>query len=196
VKVPISLAPLGKSGATLHHRAMAAPLAVRLTRTIIILPGTALVFVPAAILWATAGTIWAGALAGPASPEFWIALALLLPGLGLAAWTSRLFITVGEGTPAPWDPPQKLVVRGPYRFVRNPMITSVLIMLAAEALLFRSWPIVGWMAVFWLINAVYFPLSEEKGLEKRFGEDYRRYKANVPRWIPRLTPWNPRHSDQ
>ena len=173
---------------------MAATLRVRLMRTIVILPGTALVFVPAAILWATAGTIWAGALAGPADPELWIGMVLLLPGLGLAAWTSRLFITIGEGTPAPWDPPQKLVVRGPYRFVRNPMITSVLIMLVAEALLFRSWPILDWMAAFWLINAAYFPLSEEKGLEARFGEDYRRYKANVPRWIPRLTPWDPHRS--
>jgi protein-S-isoprenylcysteine O-methyltransferase Ste14 len=170
---------------------MATSLTGRLIRTIITLPGTVLVLVPAAILWVTAGTPWAGSLAGPADPELWIALVLLLPGLGLAAWTSRLFITIGEGTPAPWDPPQKLVVRGPYRFVRNPMITSVLIMLMAEAVFFASWPILGWMAVFWLVNAVYFPLFEEKGLEKRFGEDYRRYKANVPRWIPRLSPWDP-----
>jgi protein-S-isoprenylcysteine O-methyltransferase Ste14 len=169
---------------------MASPLAVRLIRTIIILPGTVLVFLPAVILWATAGTDWAPVPAGTADWELWVALILLLPGLGLAAWTSRLFITLGEGTPAPWDPPRKLVVRGPYRYVRNPMITSVLIMLLAEAVFFRSWPIVGWMVVFWLANTIYFPLSEEKDLEARFGSDYRLYKANVPRWIPRPTPWD------
>jgi protein-S-isoprenylcysteine O-methyltransferase Ste14 len=97
----------------------------------------------------------------------------------------------GDGTPAPWDPPQKLVIRGPYRHVRNPMITGVLLMLLAEALWFQSWPLALWMLIFFLGNFVYFPLVEEKGLEKRFGNDYREYKAHVPRWIPRLHPWYP-----
>ena len=101
----------------------------------------------------------------------------------------RLFLHVGRGTPAPWDPPRRLVVQGPYRHVRNPMITSVIAMLLAETLLFASWPLAAWMVVFFAVNAVYFPLSEEKGLEKRFGEDYRIYRDNVPRWIPRLRPW-------
>ena len=63
-------------------------------------------------------------------------------------------------------------------------------MLAAEALMLRSWPLAAWMAAFFAANAVYFPLFEEKGLERRFGDDYRRYMANVPRWVPRLTPWS------
>ncbi len=163
----------------------------RLIRSLIILPGTALVFVPAAILWATAGSAWAAAPASYRDWEFWLALLLLLPGLVLAAWTVRLFLSKGEGTPAPWDPPRKLVVRGPYRHVRNPMITGVLVMLLAEAVWFRSGLLAAWMALFFLANAVYFRLSEETGLERRFGEDYRLYKAQVPRWIPRLRPWDP-----
>ncbi len=158
-----------------------------LLRTILILPGTALVFVPLLILWATGGL--GAALATPAQPAFWLAAALGAAGLIFAVWTMSLFARIGEGTPAPWDPPKKLVVRGPYRHVRNPMITSVLAMLAAEAVAFQSWPLAAWLAVFFTANAIYFPRSEEPGLARRFGEDYARYKANVPRWLPRPRPW-------
>ncbi len=156
-------------------------------RAIAILPGTALVFVPALLLWATDGLD--ARLTTPGQPAFWLAAALGAAGLVFAVWTASLFLSVGEGTPAPWDPPRKLVVRGPYRHVRNPMITSVLAMLAAEAVAFRSWPLAAWLVVFFAANAVYFPLSEEPGLARRFGEDYARYKAKVPRWLPRLKPW-------
>ena len=81
------------------------------------------------------------------------------------------------------------MVAGPYRYVRNPMLTGVLFMLTAESLLFVSWPLFGWVVAFFLINTTYFLTIEEPGLEKRFGEDYRRYKSNVPRWIPRFRPW-------
>ncbi len=158
-------------------------------RAIAILPGTALVLVPALLLWASEGTDHAAALAKPANPAFWLAAVLGAAGMVFAVWTASLFLRVGEGTPAPWDPPRKLVVRGPYRQVRNPMITSVLAMLAAEALLFQSWPLAAWLVVFFAANAVYFPLSEEPGLVRRFGADYTRYKAKVPRWLPRLKPW-------
>ena len=69
------------------------------------------------------------------------------------------------------------------------MITGVAAMLAGEALFFGSWVLALWAAVFVAINHAYFVLSEEPGVERRFGESYRSYKANVPRWIPRLTPW-------
>ena len=159
-------------------------------RAIVILPGTALVFVPALLLWATGGLGAGAALATPGQPGFWLAAALGAAGLGFGAWTASLFVRIGQGTPAPWDPPKKLVVRGPYRHVRNPMITSVLAMLAAEALLFRSWPLAAWLAVLFIANAFYFPLSEEPGLTRRFGDDYARYKTNVPRWLPRPKPWH------
>ena len=111
-------------------------------------------------------------------------------GVGLSMWSARLFLTFGEGTPAPWAPPKRFVVRGPYRYVRNPMITGVLMILCAEAIILQSWPIAVWMGVFFGANAVYFPLVEEKGLEKRFGAEYAEYKKHVGRWIPRLRAWN------
>ena len=163
---------------------------LQLIKAIIILPGTALVIIPGAILWLATGPSATIALAGPAQPRFWIGMLLAATGVAFATWTVRLFLTVGQGTPAPWDPPKRLVVRGPYRHVRNPMITSVLLMLAAEALLFGSWHLAAWLLVFFLVNAIYFPTLEEPGLERRFGEDYRHYKANVPRWIPSWRPWD------
>ena len=69
------------------------------------------------------------------------------------------------------------------------MISSVLLMLLGEALVLSSWPVGWWGITFFALNSVYFPLFEEKGLERRFGDDYRTYKANVPRWFPRIRPW-------
>ena len=162
-----------------------------LIKAIIVLPGTALVYVPAAILWIVTESGVALAPARVAGPRFWLGLVLGVSGFALAVWTVRLFRFVGEGTPAPWAPPNKLVVHGPYRHVRNPMIASVLVMLAAESLVFGSWHLAGWMVTFFLVNVVYFARVEEPGLERRFEDGYRQYRANVPRWIPRLRPWSP-----
>ena len=161
----------------------------QLIKAIVVLPGSALVFVPGAILWFAAESGAATAPAGTAQPRFWFALVLGMSGLALAVWTTSLFRTVGDGTPAPWAPPKKLVVRGPYRHVRNPMITSVLLMLGAESLFFGSWHLAGWLTAFFVGNAIYFPLVEERALEQRFGDDYRLYMANVPRWIPIWRAW-------
>ena len=165
------------------------PSGIRLLAPLLILPGTALVLVPALIIWLTHGTRLQAELASPGDWRLWLAIAFGCVGLVLAIWTCRLFVTEGEGSPAPWDPPQKLVVRGPYRHVRNPMISCVLFLLGAEALIFTSWALAGWWLVFFLGNALYLPLREEKGLERRFGEPYLQYKAHVHRWFPRLRPW-------
>jgi protein-S-isoprenylcysteine O-methyltransferase Ste14 len=114
---------------------------------------------------------------------------ILLLGISLFIWCVTLFASIGRGTLAPWDPTRHLVVVGPYRFVRNPMISAVLIVLIGEALFLGSRVLAIWAVVFFLINAIYFRLLEEPGLDRRFGEEYRRYKAAVPRWIPRPTPW-------
>jgi protein-S-isoprenylcysteine O-methyltransferase Ste14 len=159
-----------------------------LIRTIIVLPGNVLVFIPAAILWISERLGYPPKFVTAGQFIFWLAILLASIGLGLCIWTATLFVKFGKGTPAPWDPPKKLVVRGPYCYVRNPMIISVLFMLLAEALLFHSWPIAAWLMVFFIGNSIYFPLVEEKSLEKRFGDDYREYKAHVRRWIPRLRP--------
>lgn len=164
----------------------------RLAKAVLVLPGTVLVLVPALIIWSTRDTALEAQPAALDEVRFWLAVIAGGAGLLLAIWTTRLFVTAGEGTPAPWDPPQRLVVLGPYRHVRNPMITAVLLILAGEALLLGSWALLGWLVVFFAANALYFPLHEEKALEARFGEAYRRYKANVPRWLPRLSPWHER----
>lgn len=116
-------------------------------------------------------------------------LALLLVGFGLFAWSVGLFARIGRGTLAPWDPTRKLVAVGPYRHVRNPMISGVVLMLFGEALFLGSKAVGIWAAIFLAVNHVYFLVAEEPGLESRFGEAYRTYKAHVPRWIPRLRPW-------
>jgi protein-S-isoprenylcysteine O-methyltransferase Ste14 len=162
---------------------------LRLVKTIILLPGTVLVFIPGAILLVTQDSKFAPELASPTQIWFWLALLAAILGLALSTWTVTLFVKLGQGTPAPWDPPKRLVIRGPYRYVRNPMITGALLMLFAEAILFQSLPIATWMTVFFIGNAIYFPLIEEKGLEQRFGDEYQNYKANVPRWLPRIRPW-------
>jgi protein-S-isoprenylcysteine O-methyltransferase Ste14 len=115
---------------------------------------------------------------------------VFMAGFLLFGWCVSLFARVGQGTLAPWDPTRNLVTAGPYRFVRNPMISGVALMLIGEALWWGSWLVSLWAGVFVGINHLYFVVSEEPGLEKRFGERYRRYKAHVPRWIPRLRPWS------
>jgi protein-S-isoprenylcysteine O-methyltransferase Ste14 len=160
-------------------------------RAIILLPGMALVIIPGLLLGLAAGTGLAHRPAGPAAAAFWAAAALLLLGLVLAAWTVRLQFVFGRGTPAPWDPTRKLVVLGPYRHTRNPMMTGAFLILAAEALLLRSLPIAAWLLIFVLGNLVYIPRFEERALEERFGQAYLDYKEHVPRWMPRLRPWTP-----
>ena len=165
----------------------------RQARAIALLPGVAAVVVPALILllgsgpepgWGLgAGLALLGGLAG---------LALIAAGMALWLWTVRLFARVGKGTLAPWDPTRKLVVEGPYRHVRNPMISAVLAVLLGEAALLGSAGIAVWAGAFASINTAYFILGEEPGLERRFGDQYRIYKREVPRWIPRRAPWSPR----
>jgi protein-S-isoprenylcysteine O-methyltransferase Ste14 len=146
----------------------------------VLLPGTVTIVIPAILVWL-----------GGADVEPVTALAgaiVIAAGLALVVWTVALFIGVGRGTLAPWDPTSRLVVSGPYRHVRNPMISGVAAILGGEALFFRSWDVALELAVFVALNAVYFPLVEEPGLRRRFGTEYDEYRARVPRWIPRVRP--------
>lgn len=154
------------------------------------LPFMGAVVVPATILALTgsvdigwglpAAVAWLPVVAGSA---------LIAVGLLLMYRTISLFARFGEGTLAPWDPTQRLVVRGPYRHVRNPMISGVLSILLGESALLGSPPLLLWFLAFFAINALWMPLVEESDLERRFGDDYLLYKRAVPRWIPRRTPW-------
>ena len=114
---------------------------------------------------------------------------VLVIGIVFFASSLRRFAGEGKGTLAPWDPPRELVVRGPYRYVRNPMISGVILVLIGEALVLLSTSHMWWALIFFGINAVYIPLLEEPQLESRFGDSYVEYRRNVPRLIPRLRPW-------
>lgn len=114
---------------------------------------------------------------------------LVVVGVFLFAWSLRRFAGDGDGTLAPWDPPRRLVVHGPYRYVRNPMISGVVFILFGEGLILRSPPHLTWAMIFLVSNAIYIPLFEEPGLRTRFGESYREYCRHVPRLIPRLHAW-------
>ena len=143
---------------------------------VVLLPGTVCVLVPALLLSDAGIAPWPLALLGGA---------LIALGIGVIAWTVSLFASVGRGTLAPWDPTATLVVRGPYRHVRNPMISGVIAVLLGEAALFGSLAVLAWAALVFAVNAVYFPLVEEPGLRRRFGAQYDEYAACTPRWLPR-----------
>ena len=159
---------------------------------IALLPGMVALVVPALILAGGDGPD-PGFGHGGAILALTVAAGAILAagGVALGAWTVSLFARIGRGTLAPWDPTSHLVVRGPYRHVRNPMISGVLAVLIGEGLLLGSAGILIWAATVFAINTIYFIASEEPGLEHRFGDEYREYKANVPRWLPRRTPWAP-----
>lgn len=150
--------------------------------SILLLPVSAVVLMPAWVLHRY-----------PAGSErvltSWAGLAVFAIGFSLFAWCVWLFGRVGQGTLAPWDPPRRFVAVGPYRYVRNPMISGVATMLVGEAIFFASLPLALWALAFIVVNQVYFVLSEEPSLERRYGPRYRAYKAAVPRWAPRFTPW-------
>jgi protein-S-isoprenylcysteine O-methyltransferase Ste14 len=150
--------------------------ALRHLVAIVVLPGTVCVLVPALLL--------ADADLAPL-PLALLGAALVTAGVGMIAWTVSLFVRIGRGTLAPWDPTSRLVVRGPYRHVRNPMISGVLAVLLGEAALFGSVAVLAWWATVFAVNAVYFVCVEEPGLRQRFGAEYEAYAARVPRWLPR-----------
>ena len=153
--------------------------------SILLLPGTMTVVVPFLILSAAHPRGW---------EQCWIipllaGAAVICAGLVLVGWTVGLFATVGRGTLAPWDPPRHLVVDGPYRHGRNPMISGILFILAGETVMFMSAGLLIWATAFFTVSALFIPFFEEPALERRFGDQYTEYKRNVPRWIPRWKAW-------
>ena len=157
---------------------------------IAVLPFTVMVLVPAWIAGQHGTHLALGASAGTLLLQA-AGLAVLAVGAALFAASLRRFAVDGWGTLAPWDPPRRLVVLGPYRRVRNPMISGVAFVLVGEAMLLVSGPHAKWALIFIVVNAVYIPLVEEPGLRRRFGDAYREYCRHVPRLLPRLRPWSP-----
>ncbi|MBZ5595544.1 MAG: isoprenylcysteine carboxylmethyltransferase family protein [Acidobacteriia bacterium] len=141
----------------------------------ILVPGTVAVVIPRNIAWdATAPTLY--------SSIGFLPLAL---GVAIYLWCAWDFATAGQGTPAPVDAPKRLVVRGLYRFVRNPMYVGVLLILLGESLAFRSTRILIYAALVFVFFNLFVLLYEEPALKRKFGASYEEYLNKVPRWIPR-----------
>jgi protein-S-isoprenylcysteine O-methyltransferase Ste14 len=117
------------------------------------------------------------------------AVALVAAGTAVVVTSFVRFVVEGHGTPAPIAPTETLVVGGLYRYVRNPMYVGVAAAIAGQALLFRSWPVVVWLAVFLTAVVSFVKGYEEPRLTEQFGDSYRRYRSAVPGWWPRLTPY-------
>ncbi len=113
-----------------------------------------------------------------------LGLALLAGGLAVYLRCVGDFGAAG-GTPAPIDPPKELVVRGLYRFSRNPMYLGVLSVIAGQALLFGSLRLALYAAAVFAAFHSFVVLYEEPTLRRQFGESYQRLCARVPRWIGR-----------
>lgn len=105
-------------------------------------------------------------------------------GAAVALWCVLTFVSVGRGTPAPFDPPRRLVTKGPYRFVRNPMYIGTDLVLIGTALFYESVPLLGYAVLFALVAHVFVVLYEEPSLRRTFGKEYETYCHRVRRWWP------------
>jgi protein-S-isoprenylcysteine O-methyltransferase Ste14 len=147
----------------------------------VLFAGLVLIYVPARLL-ARVGII------GPAIVGFPQVGGLAIGTVGglLVVWCISTFVFVGRGTPAPFDPPRELVVRGPYRFVRNPMYIGAALALAGAAAYFQSWQLLGYAGLFLLAAHLLVIVYEEPVLRQTFGASYETYCGRVRRWWPKL----------
>jgi len=153
--------------------------------------GRAIIVAPAFVsLWMYFVPRWIAGKTAFDSPQplGWIVVAcgalIGLPCVWEFAWR-------GLGTPAPFDPPRKLVISGPYRFVRNPMYVGMGIALLGEALVYPNLTLLmfGLIVTLWCVVSLFVIGYEEPTLRSMFGADYEDYCRKVRRWIPRLRPW-------
>jgi protein-S-isoprenylcysteine O-methyltransferase Ste14 len=141
--------------------------------------GLLLIYLPARVL------SWSG-IARPATIEVPQMIGMILGSAGalIALWCISTFVWIGKGTPAPFDPPRRLVIRGPYRFVRNPMYLGGGLALAGAALFYESAPLLAYGALFLLAAYLFVMLYEEPTLRRTFGQEYEAYCHRVRRWLP------------
>ncbi len=118
-----------------------------------------------------------------------VGAALILAGVAGLVDSFVRFALQGLGTPAPIAPPQHLVVTGLYRYVRNPMYVAVVAVILGQAILFGDWRLMTYGGLMWLAFHAFVLTYEEPVLAQKFGAQYEDFRANVPRWIPRLSPW-------
>jgi len=119
--------------------------------------------------------------------EAWAAIAVIAIGIAIYLYTAFWgFALIGGGTPAPIAPTKVLVVKGLHRFVRNPMYIGVALVIGGQAWLFHSLHIAIYMGCMLLTAHLFVLFYEEPTLRKQFGDEYDRYRALVPRWIPKF----------
>ncbi|TCP57318.1 protein-S-isoprenylcysteine O-methyltransferase Ste14 [Tamaricihabitans halophyticus] len=151
-------------------------------------PGTVAVLIP----WLLSG--WQFRDPQPWWTPVWVqVIGGLLIAIGAAGLVHAFgkFVVEGFGTPSPSAPPNRLVVGGLYRFVRNPMYVTVLAAILGQALLFGQWGLALYAAITWCGVAAFVRWREEPALARRFGADYTAYRKAVRAWWPRLRPWDP-----
>jgi len=141
-----------------------------------------LIYVPSRVL------AWAG-VARPAVMGWPQIGGLIICSLGAIIALSCVFAFafIGKGTPAPFDPPRRLVIRGPYRFVRNPMYLGVATALAGAALFYTSTALLAFVALFLVVTHLFVLLYEEPTLQRSFGPEYEVYCHSVHRWLPGMS---------
>lgn len=148
----------------------------------VFVPGTVAAWIPIAILSAP-GTRGSIALDGLR----YVGLPAMIIGASAYFWCAWDFAIGGKGTPAPIDPPKELVVRGLYKYVRNPMYVGVLTLLIGESFWFQSIQMFEYALLVFSLFFAFVVFYEEPVLKRKFGESYMVYRTEVPRWIPRLT---------
>ena len=142
--------------------------------------GFVLVYLPARFL------SWSGIVAPASTGAPQVAgMIMVTIGTAIALWCVFIFVFIGKGTPAPFDPPRKLVIRGPYRFVRNPMYIGAGMTLAGAALFYESLSICIYTCLFFLVTHLFVVLYEEPTLRRTFGDEYEAYCRRVRRWWPK-----------
>src|SRR4026209_1386342 len=150
---------------------------VRAVTYAVLFIGLLLIYVPARLL------AWSG-IVRPAAIEVQQIVGLILGSAGAAVvlWCILTFVSIGRGTPAPFDPPCRLVIRGPYRFVRNPMYIGAGLALAGAALFYEALPILGYAGFFLLAAHLFVVWYEEPALRRTFEQEYETYCDRVRRW--------------
>ncbi len=143
----------------------------------VFVPGTVTVLIPASLLRGAAISF------GGYRP---LGLPVIALGAAIYFWCAWDFAFAGLGTPAPFDPPQRLVIRGLYRIVRNPMYVGVLLVLFGESIFFASARLVRYALFVWLMFHLMAIFYEEPVLRTKFGPAYHEYCRNVRRWLPRV----------
>jgi protein-S-isoprenylcysteine O-methyltransferase Ste14 len=124
-----------------------------------------------------------------AAPLRIVGVVLIAAGLGVLLHTFWRFVAEGVGTPTPLAPPERLVVGGVYRYVRNPMYVATAAVIAGQGLLLAQPVLLAGAAAYLATFALFVRRHEEPLLARRFGAQYDAYRRAVPGWWPRLRPW-------